>query len=197
MPTKRRQPRRRKKSMFTREQVRELMVGHSFPAGFTELHQILRRGGPGWYEACACWQILEAQLLRDWLVKTDDEYGGAGSRPFFWWLNGGHKRLRVDGGGPHPHECPRRNARVAELEALYPHRKGEWTRFYWGLPCVWMPGFDDRNAIYETHTQYIERKGLWLDGEKELYAEQQRLEAERKRREEEAKEKLRLEDMEL
>ena len=173
MPTKRRQVRKRKKGMFTRGQIRELMTGHAdLFDGFTGPTQSLYRGGPGWYEAGACWDILESQLMRDWLAQTDPEYGGPGTRPFFWWLDGNHRRERTDG-GVHPHDCPNRNARIAELESQYPHMKGVRTRLYWGLPSAWMPGFDERTAQYETQTEYIARKNLWLPGERELWESQQ------------------------
>ncbi|MBA4107891.1 MAG: hypothetical protein C0485_19335 [Pirellula sp.] len=162
--------------------------------GFTSFGGTLRRGGPGWYEAAGCWDMLETQLMRDWIAKTHEDYGGAGSRPYFWWLDGNHRRERTDGGGCHPHDCPKRNAEVARREALYPNSKGNYTRLFWGLPACWIPGFDVRTAVYESHTEYINRKGLWLDGEEALYHEQQRRIAEEQRRKEEADRKIRHED---
>ena len=79
--------------MFSPGKIDELMTGGSWTLdGFTSFGGTLRRGGPGWYEAGACWDILEKQLLRDWIAKTDDDYGGPGTMHCFWWLDGNHRR---------------------------------------------------------------------------------------------------------
>lgn len=159
--------------MFTPAQIRELMTGHcSLLDSFTNYGQSLRRGGPGWYEAAGCWDFCEKQLLHDWLHKKDPEYGGAGSRPFFWWLDGNHRRERTDG-GVHPYDNPARNAKVAEFESQHPHRKGSWTRLWWGYPACWIAEFDTRAAVYETDVEYLTRRNLWLPGERELWESQQ------------------------
>lgn len=168
MPTKRRLPRKRKRNMFSPGKIQTLLYGFTFLTdGFAAPSVTLRRGTLAVIEAGGAWDVIGHQLLAEWIrAPRHDGSGGPGTRPWFWWYDGGHRRERIDG-LPHPFDNPERQALVAEREQEYPHMKGVHTRLYFGLPNSLMVP-DDFAAVYETQAEYIERLNLWLPGEKEL-----------------------------
>lgn len=151
--------------MYLPGHIRQLECGFSFSlGGFTGGYGLgdnrLRPDGPGWYEACAGWQILQPQIMRDWLQREN----GIGRRPWAWWhIDKRERRLRIDG-KPHPHDNHERNALVAERAKNYPNSTANYMKLYYGVPGALMI-HDDFEAEYEEEFEYLERHDLWLPGE--------------------------------
>ena len=182
--------------MFTRAHYRCLQ--HGFKYFLDDGHydgRSLWRNESLRVEMARAWQFLRPQLLAEWITLPTraGDHGGPGTRPAGWWVyDAKQRRQRIDG-KPHPFDNPERQAKIAAVLAQYPQRAPDFDYLFYGLPCpLVIP--DDFAAAFETEFDYLNRLGLLLPGEVELYAEMQRREAERKKREEEQR---RLEDMGL
>lgn len=171
--------------MFTREDYRTLQHGFRYFGPNREMDgRSLWRSASLRAEMAGAWAFLAPQLLREWITlpKRGGDHGGPGTRPAGWWVyDAKERRQRVDG-LPHPHDNPERQAKIAGVLAQYPHRAPDFEYLFYG----WIGAYavpDDFEAVVETEFAYLKRLGLLFDGEEELYRELQRREDERKERE--------------
>jgi hypothetical protein len=161
--------------MWTPGHIHELESGHSWYGGFAPgFNSKLKPGTGAWFEAGAAWDILRDQILREWIdpdhrrIDCTAMRRGAGTRPWAWWhLDKRERRRRLN--GVHPFDIPARIAEVARREALYPGQAIELTKLHFGTPGAMFFQPDDFEARYESQPQYLQRLGLWLPGERELF----------------------------
>lgn len=116
-------------------------------------------------EMQAVWEELQDWMLDEWLhsdepcgMTNNSARGGMCTRPWAWWVFDAPEPRRQISDGP-------LNSTMADD---YPHPHGG--KLYFGVPRS-LGTSTDWDCRYELQGQYLERLGLFVDGEAECWAE--------------------------